>query len=83
MNDKQYEQRSRINVDIEKEVHEGVQKHVPWGTLKHLVNAMLKDFVSLCEKYDSKLVIGAILTEQMTLKDFLNKHYAEKEEEDG
>jgi len=71
--------RHRLAVDIDEELYHKLQKHVPWGTMRHVVIAMLTDFVHLCEKHDSRLIIGAILSEEITLKDFLNK-FGDKED---
>jgi hypothetical protein len=73
--------RHRLSIDIDREMHEKLQQHVPWGVMKHLINAMLKDFLHLCEKHDPNIIIGAILSDSITLRDFLNKYAGE--EEDG
>lgn len=75
------EDRHRISIDVGEELHDKIKTHIPWGLMKPLVVAMLEDFFHLCEQYDSKMLIGAILSEEITLKDFLNKY--EKKENDG
>lgn len=66
--------RHRVSIDVSGEMYERLQKHVPWGVMKPLVTTMLEDFLHLCEKRDSRLIIGAILSRDISLKDFLNKY---------
>jgi len=63
----------KIAVSVDKELYDKVQEHIPWGSLKHVVIAMLEDLIHLCEKHDSRLIVGAVLSKDITLKDFLNK----------
>jgi hypothetical protein len=71
----------RISVDVGEDLYNELQKHVPWGTMKHLVIAMLEDFLKLCDKHDSRIIIGAILSDEISLKDFINR--MERKDEDG
>lgn len=67
-------QRSRITVDLDDDVYEGLQKHVPWGMRKHLINAMLRDALHLMKEHDSSMIMGAITSGEMTMKEYLNKY---------
>ena len=66
--------RHRVSIDVSSEMYDKLQKNVPWGVMKPLVTTMLEDFLYLCEKRDSRLIIGAILSRDISLKDFLNKY---------
>lgn len=73
---------TRLSVEIERELYEQLKKHVPWGNLKHLISAILEDLVLLFEEHDSRLVIAAILSKDLKLKDILDK-YDQPEKNDG
>lgn len=75
-----HEQRSRITVDLDDDVYDGLQQYVPWGMRRHLINAMLRDALHLMKEHDRNMVMGAIISGDMTMKDYLNKY---GEEDDG
>lgn len=66
--------RHRLSVDIDEELHTKLQKHVPWGQMRPLMETILGDFIHLCERHGSSIIIGAIISEELTLKEFLNKY---------
>lgn len=82
VDENKHKPRHRTTFEIDSEVHRKLQEYVPWGTMTSLINIMLKDFVQLCERYDPNLILGAILSEEITLKEYLNKYETLKDEEE-
>ncbi len=78
----EHEVRHRLSVQLSGDLYHKLQEHVPWGLMKPLITTILEDFVHLCEKTDSRILIGAILSKEVGLRDFLNK-YEQQEKSDG
>lgn len=74
---------TRLSVEIERELYEKLKKNIPWGSMKHLITAILKDLIKMLEDHDSRLVIAAILSEDLKLRDILDKYEQKPEVEDG
>lgn len=55
------------------ELRRDIEKYIPWGSMKPLINMIMKDVIALMKKHDSRIVLGAILSEDIVLKDYLNK----------
>lgn len=73
-------ERHRLTVEVDKDVYDELRDHIPWGSMKPVINIMLKNLLELCRKHDSKMVLGAILSEKITLKEYL-KNFTEEETE--
>lgn len=70
---KRQKSKPRITVEVSDELYQEIQELFPWGTLKPTVNTIMKDVVHLMREHDPHLVLGAIMSDDMTLKDFLIK----------
>lgn len=73
----------RISVELEDDLHRRLQENVRWGLLKPLINNMLEDFLDLCEGNDSNLVIAAIISDEISLKDIIKRKSKAKRDQDG
>ena len=59
----------RLSIDITNQQADGLRKHVPHGTRKIMFQAIIDDLLRLCEKHGSAVVIGALMTRAISIKD--------------
>lgn len=70
-----YEERdTRVTIKLDGDVYDDLQKMVPWGMRSDILNALLKDALHVMKKGDKNMIMGAILSGDMTMKDYLNKY---------
>lgn len=73
-NTKKNKEQPRLTVEIDPELHNKIKQQIPWGYLKPIINTVMRDVIRLTEEHDTRLVLGAILSEDITLKDYLKKY---------
>lgn len=71
-NDEKNKRRITVEID-DPDLRADIQQLIPWGSMKPLINTIMKDVVALMKKHDSRIVLGAILSEDIVLKDYLGK----------
>lgn len=68
---------ARIQFDVDEEIKHRLDKQLSWGDLKAVYNAITLDLVNLLEHNDTRMVVGAIVSNEVSLKDYI------KSREDG
>lgn len=73
--------KDRIQFEIPEEMKRRLSNKLKWGQIKLVYVEMTLDLIKLLEKHDPNMVVAAILSKEMTLKDYVGKK--EEEEKDG
>ena len=65
---------ARIQFDVEKDLRDRLARKVNWGELRIIYETITKDLVHLLETNDPRMVIAAIVSDEINLKDYIRKN---------
>lgn len=64
---------ARIQFDVPHELRDRLAKQVNWGEMRLIYETITKDLVHLLETNDPRMVIAAIVSNEINLRDYIRK----------